>query len=104
MRWWRREPLSVRDRVALESAAVERYKRHVDIDRLIEDLREQRDEVERLHVVADALEGLLRQASEHLPAGELAETIAQALGPEPAPIRITPIVVTPTGEFVSVRA
>lgn len=86
-------PISTRERIAIEAAAVERYRRHVDVPRLSAELRELRDLVEEL---ADCLHSEWGQ----LPA-ETRQRAARLVG-LPSVRQVTPMVMTPDGQFATV--
>lgn len=87
--------ISTKALAALEAAAWQRFKAHVDMDRMANDLREQRDEV-------DALSELLWEALPEL-SPELRERVTARIG-EPPVHHITPIGVTLMGKFVEIGA
>lgn len=103
MKFWQRPKLTMRERADIESAAVERYKRHVDQPRMIQELRELRDEIDRLNAVADGLESLLHQAQPFVTDEEIAAVITAAIGPPPEMTTREGMVLTPAGTFAMAR-
>lgn len=85
--------ISNRERMAIEREAVDRYKRHVDVPRMTAELRGLRDGDEAMRELLHSHWAEFRRTTR--------VEMEALIGPPPT-LQMTPIVMTPEGQFASV--